>query len=58
MHKVKDMEHCFFRFKVFPAERSKTDVKKATYDVFVILEISGAVKSGFCPCKGGLVLHI
>ena len=56
MYKVKDMEHCFFRFKVLPTERSKTDTNKATYDGFVILENSGAVKSGFCPCKGGLVL--
>ena len=38
-------------------ERSKTDKKKATYHRF-ILENSGAVKSGFCPCKGGLVLHV
>ena len=52
------MEHCFFCFKVLPTEKSKTDTKKATYDRFVILEKSGAVKSGFCPCKGGLVLYV
>ena len=56
MYKVKDMEPCFFRFKVLPTERSKTYTNKATYDGFVILENSGAVKSGFSPCKGGLVL--
>ena len=47
VYKVKGMEHCFFRFKVLPTERSKIDTKKATYDGFVILENSGAVKSGF-----------
>ena len=57
MYKVKDMEHCFFFcFKVLPTKKSKTDTNKATYDEFVILENSGAEKSGFCPCKGGLVL--
>ena len=56
MCKVKDMEYCFFCLKVLPTERSKTDTNKATYDGFVILENSGAVKSGFCPCKGELVL--
>ena len=43
MYKAKDMEHCFFHFKVLPTERSKTDTNKATYDGFVILEISGAL---------------
>ena len=56
MYKVKDMEPCFLRFKVLPTERSKTDTNKATYDGFVILENSRAAKSGFCLCKGGLVL--
>ena len=53
MYKVKEMEHCFFRFKVLPTKRSKTDTKKATYDGFVIVENSGAVKSGIGLVKEG-----
>ena len=53
MCKVKDMEHCFFRLKVLPTERSKTDTNKATYDGFVILENSGAVKVDFVLVKEG-----
>ena len=55
IYQAKGKEHCFFRFKVLPTEISKTDTNKATFDGFVILENSGAVKSGFCSCKGGLV---
>ena len=53
MHCVKEMACTLFRFKVLPTERSKTDDNKLTYNGFLIMEDSGNVKGGFCPCKGG-----
>ena len=53
MHCVKDMSYTLFKFKVLPTERSKTDDNKLTYNGFLIMDDSGVVKDGFCPCKGG-----
>ena len=52
MHCVKDISYTF-KFKVLPTERSKTDDNKLTYNGFLIMDDSGVVKDGFCPCKGG-----
>lgn len=44
---------CFFKFKVKPTERAKTEDGQATYNGFTILKSSGEVHAAFCPCKGG-----
>ena len=50
---LEEKKFCFFKFKVKPTERTKTENGEATYDGFVILKSSGEVHAGFCPCKGG-----
>ena len=43
----------FFRFKVKPAERAKTDDGKLTYNGCFVLKCSAEVHAVHCPCKGG-----
>ena len=43
----------FFKFKVKPTERAKTEDGQTTYNGFIILKASGKVHSAHCPCKGG-----
>lgn len=47
----------FFKFKVKPTERAKTEDGQTTctYNCngFITLKASGEVHSAHCPCKGG-----
>ena len=43
----------FFKFKVKPTKRAKTEDGQTTYNGFIILKASGKVHSAHCPCKGG-----
>ena len=58
---VENRKFFFFRFKVKPIERAKTEDGQITYNGFIILKASGEVHSAHCPCKGrsdGCCRHI
>ena len=50
---VELQNHFYFKFKVRPRERSKTEEWKEFYSGFVILKCDGIVNSVYCECKGG-----
>ena len=50
---VENRKFFFFKFKVKPTERAKTEDGQTTYNSFIILKASGEVHSAHCPCKGG-----
>lgn len=50
---LEENNFCFFKFKVKPTERAKTEDGQATYNSFIILTSSEEVHAAFCPCEGG-----
>lgn len=52
---VENRKFFFFKFKVKPTERAKTEDGQTTctYNGFITLKASGEVHCAHCPCKGG-----